>query len=101
MTGRKIESEAEALECIEALRESGEELTPWARRAGLDARSLNAWRINLQRRGEVGRPGLVELVPVGGRDGTCEVRCGRFIVEVGAGFDERMLLRVLRVVAAC
>ncbi len=105
MARRKIEDEAEARLCIEAQSRSGLSAVAWARREGLDGRSLNAWRVNLARRGAVSpaapAPRLVELVAIGQPAATYSVRCGRFVVEVGERFDEDTLLRLLHVVAAC
>jgi hypothetical protein len=65
---RKIDDEEDARRCLAAAERAG--LTPrdWARENGVDARSLNTWRINLGRRRAVGElpPAaltLVELVP--------------------------------------
>jgi hypothetical protein len=46
--GRKIEDEREARACLKAAK--GENLGRWARARGIDGRSLNAWRINLEAR---------------------------------------------------
>jgi hypothetical protein len=46
--GRKIEDEREARACLKAAK--GENLGRWARAHGIDGRSLNAWRINLEAR---------------------------------------------------
>lgn len=48
MAGRKIEDEAEARSCLKAAVASGEGRAVWARRHGIDGRSLNAWRVNLE-----------------------------------------------------
>lgn len=67
--GRKIRDEDDALECLDAAGRSELSRRDWALSAGIDARSLNAWRINLERRGlESGSRAvrtlpLVELVP--------------------------------------
>ena len=95
--------EAEA--CLAAVEASGLGRAAWAHRQGIDARSLNAWRLNLER----GRPTsrapelrVLELVPTATRSATrYEVRCGPFVVEVGEDFDERVLSRLLAVVAGC
>lgn len=78
----------------------------WAREHGVDPRSLNAWRLNLERVGGP-RPGMLELVS-GDADRRVErterrytVRCGEFTVEVPPDFDASVLIRLLGVVAAC
>lgn len=102
---RKITDQREAEACLAAVEASGLERAAWAHRQGIDARSLNAWRLNLER----GRPTsrapelrVLELVPTATASATLyEVRCGPFVVEVGQDFDERVLSRLLAVVAGC
>lgn len=108
MAGRKIVDEREARSCLEAVAASGEGRATWARQHGIDGRSLNAWRINLERAGSSTRWStaelrLVELVassPMRAAPG-CRVRCGSFVVEVDADFDDEVLARLLTAVAAC
>lgn len=105
MSGRKIMDEREAEACLAAAAGSGLGRAAWARRQGIDARSLNAWRLNLERR-EWGAPPLrvLELVPTETntrRASSYQVRCGEFVVEVDEDFDEHVLARLLAVVAAC
>jgi hypothetical protein len=74
----------------------------WARAHGVDARSLNAWRLTLERRLERGSTRFVELVPLmSARSPVYRVRCGDFVVETETDFDDESLLRLLRLVAAC
>jgi hypothetical protein len=105
MARRKLVDEAEAMACLEAQRESGVELGAWARSNGLDGRSLNCWRINLERKAEaaVGRMNLVELVPTEATEvaASLVVRWGEFTVEVPDAFQDRHLARVLQVLQAC
>lgn len=102
MAGRKIQDEADAVQCLDAQRASGLELAQWAMRHGIDGRSLNSWRMNLARRGTARRaPRLVELVASGGPTARYTVRCGRLAVEVGDDFDQETLFRLLQVVASC
>lgn len=107
MAGRKIEDEAEARSCLTAAVASGEGRAAWARRHGIDGRSLNAWRVNLERDGrrlrEAPELRLVELVASAARPMApgCRVRCGPFVVDVDAEFDDEVLLRLLSAVAAC
>lgn len=107
MAGRKIMDEAEARSCLQGVAASGEGLAVWARRHGIDGRSLNAWRVNLERAGWVLRSApelrLVELVASTPRPVApgCRVRCGSLVVEVDADFDDEVLVRLLTAVAAC
>lgn len=48
---RKITDEREAQRCLAAAKAAGGTIKQWARAHGIDARSLNAWRMNLGRRG--------------------------------------------------
>lgn len=100
---RKIRDRQDALACLEALDASGMTLTPWARAHGVDARSLNCWRLNLGWRADKHR--LVELVP--GAPPTALPRA-RYIVrvedvevEVDDHFREDTLARLLDVLAPC
>ena len=109
MPGRKIADEMDAHACLDAAARSGLPRTEWAWAHGVDARSLNAWRLNLERRE---RPPprssalrLVELVaaetdakPVGSG---LRLVLGDLVVEVDRGFDPATLGRVLDVVARC
>jgi hypothetical protein len=78
----------------------------WARANGVEARSLNAWRINLARGRAAkpeGRTRMVELVapPSTGTVTVYTVRCGDFAIDVPADFDDQALERLLSLVAAC
>lgn len=110
MAGRRIEGESDARACLAAARASRQTLAEWCQRSGVDGRSLNAWRMNLKRGTAVelgaGRPRLVELVVVApsapaADSGRLTVRCGPFVVEADAAFDEALLVRVLGVLARC
>lgn len=101
MPGRKVGTAQEAAALLEEAAASGIERAEWARRRGIDPRSLNAWRVNLARRSRT-QLQLVELVPTAlPANPTLVVRCGRFAVEVGDDFDDGVLRRVLAAVAAC
>ena len=123
--GRKIEDEREARACLKAAK--GENLGRWARAHGIDGRSLNAWRINLEARAKSTsrRPprtkaalakaalakaapakstSLVELVP----RSRVELVVPRYVVriegaelEVGDDFDAETVARLVRVLRAC
>ncbi|HHH30269.1 MAG TPA: hypothetical protein ENK57_18270 [Polyangiaceae bacterium] len=108
MAGRRILDEVEARRCLEAARASGLQRAEWARQNGVDARSLNAWRLNLDRARRTPRAErlqelrLVELVPTAPKSSTgCRIRRGDFVVEVDLHFDDEVLARVLAVVARC
>lgn len=49
---RKIEDEREARRSLAAAEAAGGTIKQWARANGVDGRSLNAWRMNLERRGK-------------------------------------------------
>jgi|SRR5690554_639577 len=106
MAGRKVRNERDARECLEAVAASGMKRADWAHRNGIDARSLNAWRLNLERREREPSTALrvVELVPTAPRPSSAtplRVRCGPFVVEVADDFDDDALARLLTVVASC
>jgi hypothetical protein len=102
MAGRKIRDEVEARACLDGADAAGTSPLEWARTHGIDGRSLNAWRMNLGRRG--GDLRLLELIesPRSSAVGApVRVRCGPFVVEVDDGVSDELLVRVLAVVAAC
>lgn len=112
MAGRKIKDEAEAKDCLSRVAASGQSRVVWARAHGIDARSLNAWRLNLGRGGrrqaaanDADGLRLVELVSMTpcrvDRPVSIRVTCGPFTVEVPSGFEEEHLARLLAVVATC
>ena len=104
---RKIRDEEEARACLAAVARSGLPRAAWARANGFDGRSLNGWRVALERRDRKQRQaaGLAELVPVHApaseRRSELVVQAGGLRVVVPRDFEEDHLLRVLRVVAAC
>jgi hypothetical protein len=106
MAGRKIRDAAEARAFLAAVEESGLERAEWARRRGLDARSLNAWRLNLggRRRSEVvgSRLRLVELtVAPPASSARYVVHLGDIAVELDNNFDDGTLRRLLDVLGSC
>ena len=104
MAGRKIKDERDASQCLQAALQSGVSRKQWARDHGVDARSLNAWHMNLTRRTPRTAPGLrlVELVPGRSNERSPLVlRCGAWEVEVADDFDEDLLVRVMDLVALC
>ncbi len=104
MERRKIRNAADAQECLAAAAASGQPPTDWARANGVDARSLNCWRLGPPKRAphEVQ---LVELVPTPAATTSAPsrylVHMGEFSVEVDALFDPQILGKLLRVVAEC
>ncbi|MFT6161752.1 MAG: transposase-like protein [Myxococcota bacterium] len=50
MPRRKIRDEQDALDCLMAAKTSGLARSEWARAHGIDERSLNGWRVALERR---------------------------------------------------
>jgi hypothetical protein len=121
---RKITDEREARRCLAAARRAGERAGAWARAHGIDGRSLNAWRVNLARRGASStttrtarrppaavivqprrRAALVELVPAPRPSASAPARyvvhVGEVRVEVGDDFAAATLRRILEVLRAC
>lgn len=104
MAGRKIRDEADAHRCLRAAGSAGGSDVEWANAHGVDARSLQAWRMNLGRRGShKGRLRLVELVPT-----TPSSPGARYVLsrgDVRVEFDDTCavdtLLKIVRVLRAC
>jgi len=101
-TARKIRDAEEARWCLEAVADSQLARAEWARRNGIDARSLNAWRLILARAERQVPTRWVELVAAQ-RVPTSRyvVRVGDVAVEVGDDFQDDTLRRLLAVVASC
>lgn len=103
---RKIVDARDARACVKAAKAAGLGLGAWARRHGVDGRSLHAWSVNLGLASSaLARPGLIELVPRGVPAGPGParyvVRIGETAVEVGDDFEDDTLARVVRVLRAC
>jgi len=104
---RKVRDADDAISCLNASTAAGEARASWARRHGVNPRSLNAWRLNLERSRRMGTtpaPRLVELVPaapVVEEPSRYRVLCGGMAVEVDERFDDAVLRRLLAVVASC
>ncbi len=106
MSRRKLRDADEARRCLDEAAASGLSRPEWARSNGIDGRSLNAWRMNLERtrRRDQQAPRLVELVaaePVTKEPVRYVVHCGELAVEVDHRFDDHVLRRLLGVVASC
>lgn len=106
MPGRKVRDEAEARRFLDAVARSGLARADWARQHGINARSLNAWRLVLARKDGTGRDvrrplEFLELVP-GSPTRTASkptwLHVGEVRIEVPGGFDEDHLRRLLNVV---
>ncbi len=103
MAGRKIRNEMDARVCLAAAEASGLERAAWARREGVDGRSLNLWRMNIARRSKevLPRPRMVELVPSEPQPARYVIRCGHLAIECDGDFEDETLLRLLQVISAC
>jgi transposase-like protein len=116
---RRIDDELEARRCLRAVEAAGGSLAVWCREHGIDGRSLNAWRVNLARRGSkvtksqprrkrtVVAGGLVELVRAPAAV-TAPASATRYVLEVGSArvefdddFREETLARIVSVLRAC
>lgn len=113
MPARKVRDEAEARRFLEAVARSGLERADWAHQHGIDARSLNAWRLVLARKDGEADPGrassgalefleLVSTTPDTRSSSPLGLRVGDVHIGVPGDFDDDHLRRVLQVVlAAC
>jgi len=118
---RKIRDEVEAVRLLSAVERSGLSAREWARAHGVDGRSLNAWHMNIARRGtrKAVRPrrrkqrrasathALVELVPATSPVAQ-QVGAGRYVLEIGGARVEfgddvsvATLRRVLEALRLC
>ncbi len=103
---RKVANRDEAVRLLNQAATSGLERAVWARQNGINARSLNLWRVHLAREDAARLPPalrLVELVaaPAAPKTVGVRVRCGALVVEVDADFDEATLGRILAAVVRC
>ena len=106
MAGRRILNEQEARWRLAAARAARGGLAAWARSHGIDGRSLNAWRVNLER-GGVHRPRvepkLVEVVPAPAAVSSARyvLHIGRVGLELGDDFSEQTLRRLVGLLRSC
>jgi len=111
-TRRKVRDQAEARELLFRLSDSNMDLPEFCARHGIDGRSLNCWRRNLERRENpdiaplthpAQRLRLVEVLPATTPrpPATYRVHVGDVVVELDDGFDEGTLACLLRVVTRC
>ena len=106
--GRKVFNEQDARRCIAAARWTRGGIAVWARANGVDGRSLNAWYVNLARRGvprvrAVG-PKLVEVVrapAVASTRSSYVLHVGGVELEVSDNFDELSLRRLVGLLKSC
>ena len=109
MAKRKIRDEQDARWCLASVEAAGVTRAEWARKHGVDGRSLRAWAKKLSSRDKPQEPsppekadGMVELVPdTSHAPSRYVIRCSPFAVEVDRHFDDATLTRLLRVMAAC
>jgi hypothetical protein len=101
-TARKITNAEEARRCLDEVAESRLGRAEWAHRNGINARSLNAWRLILARAERQVPARWVELVAAQpAPTARYVVRIGDVAVEVGDDFRDDTLRRLLAVVASC
>jgi transposase-like protein len=107
MAGRKVFNEQDARRCLAAVKASRVDVGTWARAHGVDGRSLNLWRANLERRSAArarpAAPKLVEVVvaPAPAVRAPFVLRIGAVELEVGASFDEVALRRLIGLLKSC
>ncbi len=116
---RKIEDERDARVCLGQVNASGRPLTEWAREHGIDARSLNIWKVNMDRDARPQQPAttagprFVEIVagPVDSvvhattagpsKSGRYIVVIGDMRVEIDDGFCAQTLTRLISTLRSC
>ena len=113
MAGRKIRDERDARRCMAKVDASGQSRSEWARKHGIDGRSLVAWGKKLKKgdktrakskrvRRRKKHGGLVELISgTGPATRRYVIRRGEFAIEVDEHFDEATLARLMRVLVEC
>lgn len=109
-TRRKVRDEREARGLLDELQGSGLGMPEFCARVGVDGRSLNCWRVNLERRDGVDKavtapPSSVRFLEVVGvrpptRRAVYRLRLGRVLIEVDDDFEEDTLGRLLTVASA-
>ena len=111
MPGRRIADEHDARSCLEAAACSGLTRREWAHANGVDARSLNAWRVNLERRAADSVASPLRLVELVSRDeptatpkplaSGVRIEVDGLVIQLDRRFDSEVLLKVLDLVAPC
>ncbi len=99
---RRIRNEVEARACLAKVIESGRPLAAWSREHGIDGRSLNTWKINIERR-EVAalKPRFVELVPRASTSARYAVIVGDVRIEVDESLQPETLGRLVAALRSC
>lgn len=107
MAGRKIRDEADARRCLQAVAAAGGDAVRWTRSRGIDARSLRAWQLNLERRG-AGRSRALQVVELVAAPEPTSRPAARYVLTVCDAqleFDDSCsgdtLSRVVRALRAC
>ena len=111
MPGRRIADEHDALSRLEAVASSGLTRRVWAHAHGVDARSLNAWRLNLERRSAASMTAPLRVVELVAREEPAaspksvasgvRIEVDGLVIHLDRGFDSEVLLEVLDLVAPC
>lgn len=105
---RKVPDAETARTWLDAARRSGLPRVDWCAAAGVDARSLQCWRLALDRRATrsaspfvewVARPEAVEAGPPA--HPPLRVHVGEAIVDVPPGFHAESLAAAIRVLRSC
>ena len=105
MSRRKVPNAETAKAWLEAAEKSGLTRVEWCTREGVDARSLQCWRIALRRPAAAAPVEFVEWVP---RSESAPVQATSLrlhvrdvVIEVAPGFSAESLVEALRAVRAC
>lgn len=105
---RKVPNAETAQTWLDAAQRSGLTRAQWCAETGVDARSLQCWRIALARRAARPAAQFLELVARPDRSAAqgalppaLRVHVGDVMIEVATGFHADSLAEVLRVVRAC
>ncbi len=102
---RKVRDERDAWELLEDLDASGLELRRFCEQRGVDGRSLNCWRRNLDATVDESEPARLRLVEVverrPARRAEYRLSVGDVVIEVDDDFQDDTLVRLLRVASAC
>jgi hypothetical protein len=105
---RKVPDAETARAWLDAAERSGLDRAAWCAAAGVDARSLQCWRLALDRRATRSTSPFVEWVPRSDSPASARrdhvplrVHVGDAIVEVPRGFHAESLADVVRVLRSC
>ncbi len=101
---RKIRDATDAARCLAHVEDSGLSLRDWAHDHGVDARSLNMWRVIRERSRRAPEPlRLVELLSAAPvvPEAVYRIRFDDLVVELVGNFDEAAVTKLIRSVRAC